>query len=197
MDTMQIMMMCAIGFVILAFIATLIFILQPEHLKSSSSIFKKKKKQPVVQRSGSASTTAGQNSATIETVSTSLDTLAMKPILKSYELESFNKINSALRNKDVIVFPRILFSDFIGIQKIVANKDNEFFGILPYMRADFLICSSHNCRPLCIVRDKKIPIENAYKSYMENIAKKMNIHFIEVDGITDFSIAEIYKILQQ
>lgn len=188
METTEMIMIGSIIFVIIAFIITLIYILQPQNMKSSN-LFRKKKKQPLQNKA----TGIGPNNTQIEVVTTSIDTLALKPILKSYDLETFNRLSAALKNKDVIVFPKILFSEFISIQKIVAKQDNEFYNVLPYLRADFLICKASNCRPICIIRDTKVPTENAYKAYMKKIAEKMNINYLEVEGINDATIADIYR----
>ena len=196
MDTTSIILIGIICSVCIAFICVLIYIFQPKHTREVRMFSFGKKDNPSDMVINTSSDTHITSNNVNQYNSNSIDSLSFKALFNDYELEAFNKIYRAFRNKDILVFSKVNFSDFVSIQKISASQDNEFYRILPYLKADFLLCNANTGKPICIVKDDKIPIENAYKTFQNKIADKLKIKYIAIDGVDDVSIAKIFQIVQ-
>jgi hypothetical protein len=181
MNVAEVVMIGMLCFVFIALICTLVYIFQPKY-KKSFRMFEKKVKEP-----------KNSKDSTTETSATTSYSIEYRPIMKGHELTAFERLSNALRNKGVFIIPKINFSDFVQIKNTEANAKNPLYSILPYLKADFLLCSTATGKPLCIVRNTKTPMENANQAHMKNIATALKIQYIEVEGIDDKTIVEIYN----
>ena len=181
MNVAEVVMIGMLCFVFIALICTLVYIFQPKY-KKSFRMFEKKVKEPKKSKDSTTETPAS--------VSYSIE---CRPIMKEHELTAFERLSHALRNKGVFIIPKINFSDFVQIKNTEANAKNPIYSILPYLKADFLLCSMATGKPICIVRNTKTPMENANQTHMKNIAAALKIQYIEVEGIDDKTIVEIYN----
>ena len=182
MDKTTFILIGILCFVGLVMICTIFYVFQPKYARSFRMFEKKKSK-------------ANDVAPIITTSSTSA--IEWKPILSPKELKSFRRLNKALKNKNVVIFPKMTFTDFVHIKSIDANAKNPFYTILPYLKADFLICDIDTGLPLCIVRDLRIQMDNLNKSHIENIAEALKIKYIEINGMTDEAIIQIYNAIKE
>ena len=183
MDKTTFILIGILCFVGLVMICTLFYVFQPKYARSFRMFEKKKSRSNDVVPSA--------------TVATSTSEIQWKPILNTKELRSFRRLNKALKNKNVVIFPKITFTDFVHIKSIDANAKNPYYTILPYLKADFLICDIDTGSPLCIVRDLRIQMDNLNKSHIEKIAEALKIKYVEINGMTDEAIIQIYNTIKE
>ena len=183
MDKTSFILIGILCFVALVMICILFYVFQPKYARSFR-IFEKKRNR-------------ASEIVPTTTITASTSEIQWKPLLNTKELKSFRRLNKALKNKNVVIFPKITFTDFVHIKSIDANAKNPYYTILPYLKADFLICDIDTGSPLCIVRDLRIQMDNLNKSHIEKISEALKIKYVEINGMTDEAIIEIYNAIKE
>ena len=194
MDIMSIIFIGLLIFVGCAVLAILFYVFQPKYAKESR-MFSKKEKAPKTNTETMPTQTNTNIQQTVPQTTNSnisLSTVSLKSLFAKNELSGYSKLLSVLRNKNVIVLPKVNFSDFVSI----SSGNAELYKTIPYLKADFLICDDKTGNPIYIINDKKNHISNEYASYMQNIAQTLKIGYLEIDGVNDTTIAQIFAALR-
>lgn len=193
MDLTSIIFIGLLIFVGCAVIAVLIYVFQPKYAKESRMFSKKEKTQKVKNKKEELPSTNNTVSSAQTTNSVSATTISPKPLFSKDELDGYSKLLGALRNKNVIILSKVNFSDFVSIS---SGTKSELYKIIPYLKADYLICDDKTGTPLYIIKDTKKHVGDEYTTYIKNIAQTLKIGYIEIDGVNDSSIAQIFATIR-
>lgn len=193
MDIYSIIFICLLVFTALAFIAILVYVFQPKYARESKIFSKKEKKVSKTTEQleiAQNNTNAAPTKTPIQREEAVLasGSVSNKPLLSINELNDYIKISNAIKGSNAIVLPQVNYSDFIAINP---GSKTELYKILPYLKADFLICDSRTAMPICIIKDKNKDMEFKYRAEVVQLTTALKISLLELNGINDATLAQI------